>query len=580
MQVASATTLSVAGCVGGQAGITDFGTVLPGSTAVTTGDCTVGFGSTNDTAMLRLSQLDGAGAAMHRPPAGPLDPTFGTAGVASANFLNDDFGWAVAQQPDGKVVVGGWNDQNGSADWVVARFTTAGALDSTFGTGGKVTIAAAGWNGVYSLAIQDDGRILATGFRAFATMLTIGLRPDGTIDSTWGTSGTAQASVGGAGNDFAIRSALQRDGKLVVTGQADFGSNNGSGDVGLLRYTTNGTLDPTFGAGGTTATSVGALRDIGTDVAVQADGRIVVGAITWDTSTDYDMAVLRYLPDGSLDTSFGSGGNVVVPISGTDSSSTTGDDMYTRVAVQPDGRVVAALANRAGTAGDWEIMRFTTSGALDTTFDGDGKRTLSFGAGSDEPNGVVVQPDGAIVVAGEGNGTANMARFRSDGSLDTAFNGTGLESRAFGDGSAASSYGALQLGHDGKYVTGGGAPAGGGVDLAATIHTTTTVANFAPAVTDWTAGTNLFGGCLRAVSAGAVTDATTWPATGSCGAVNADPWRPIAATSALAGSKVALAPSGSTTATAHLRFGIRTAGTQPPGGYVAPVRFDVVAPAA
>src|SRR6185369_10627899 len=156
-----------------------------------------------------------------------------------------------------------------------------------------------------------------------------------------------------------------------------------------------GDLDPTFGTGGKVTTDIQGDFDKARAVAIQADGKIVVAGSALN-GANIDFAVLRYNTDGSLDTTFGTGGKVLTPV--LDS-----DDFALAVAIQPDGKIVAAGLAVTG-ADDIAVVRYNTDGSLDTTFDGDGKATFSILVGfNDIANAVAIQPDGKIVLAGSTN---------------------------------------------------------------------------------------------------------------------------------------------------------------------------------
>jgi uncharacterized delta-60 repeat protein len=354
---------------------------------------------------------------------GDLDPSFGTAGLVTTDFGGrGDFGLAVALQSDGKIVAAG----NSSS--------TGGAFSLSF--------ALARYN------------------------------PNGTLDPTFGSGGTVLTSFGGS-LSAAADVAVQPDGKIVAVGFV-------AGDFGIARYNANGTLDPTFGTGGLVTTDFGGF-DQANGVALQPDGRIVVvgplqgeigvarynsdgsldstfgsgGKVVTDASPSFDGAfdvaiwsgkivvgggtglygsgasdfqVVRYNADGSLDSSFGGGGIVTTDFGGSDS--------IFGIAVTADGKVTAAGGTTS--PGDFAVARYNSDGSLDSTFDGDGKTTTDFSGGTDDlGNGVVVQPDGSITVAGiAGSGFASTAfavvRYTAAGSLDTAFGSGGKATTVFG----------------------------------------------------------------------------------------------------------------------------------------------------
>jgi len=195
-----------------------------------------------------------------------------------------------------------------------------------------------------------------------------------------------------------------------------------------------GYLDRTFGTPGrvTTAiapkvpsTSYGEWRDgyeDGMAVATDAAGRLVVVGASF-TGVNYDVAVARYLPDGRLDTSFGSSGTRLTAIG-------TSNDFGMDVAIDTLGRIVVAASSHNGTNFDFAVVRYTANGNLDTSFSGDGKTTVAIGLSTnDHARAVALDPAGRIVVAGTAsNGVTSYAaltRFTASGALDTSFSGDG-----------------------------------------------------------------------------------------------------------------------------------------------------------
>ena len=227
--------------------------------------------------------------------------------------------------------------------------------------------------------------------------------------------------VGSAG-DEGHALALQPDGKVVVAGFAT----DSSPDTALVRYTAGGVLDTGFDGDGKQIVPVGPLEDEANGVAIAPDGRIVVAGYV-SGATFVDTTVLRFNPNGSLDSTFDGDGIVQ-----TDASPLI-DDQANAVAVQADGKVVVAGSVGTGNDTDFEILRYRTDGTLDPAFDDDGIVILDIGDSTDRANAVTIQPDGKIVVAGSSfnlavsNDDAAVARFRPNGSLDPSFGDAGVK---------------------------------------------------------------------------------------------------------------------------------------------------------
>lgn len=189
---------------------------------------------------------------------------------------------------------------------------------------------------------------------------------------------------------------------------------------------TPGSLDSSFGTSGKVTTAFAGGEDYARALAIQADGKIVICGEA-NTGGGDDFALARYNADGSLDTGFGTGGKVTTAFAGS-------LDWARAIAIQPDGRIVVAGHSGSGNSSDdFALARYLTDGSLDTSFSSDGKVTVNMGVG-DNGLAIALQSDGKIVVAGSANtgGTAAIARFNTDGSLDNSFSGDGMQLASFG----------------------------------------------------------------------------------------------------------------------------------------------------
>jgi uncharacterized delta-60 repeat protein len=314
----------------------------------------------------------------------------------------------------------------------------AGDLDTTFGTGGLVTTDFGG-RGDFALAaaVQPDGKLVLAGNSSQAGVFAVDFalaryNADGTLDSTFGSGGTVLSEFG-AQLDAAFDVTLQPDGKIVAVGISAF-------NFAVARYTQTGALDPSFGAGGLVTTDFGA-SDQASAATVDGLSRIVVAGFTGD-----DFALARYLPDGSPDLTFGTGGTIRTDFGSFDNAFD--------VAVAPDGKIL--VAGRSGN--DFAVARYNTDGALDTTFGTGGKTTTDFG-GADQAFAIALDSGGRAVVAGQGSGQFGVARYNADGSLDATFGSGGKTTTTFFDEASAVSFG-IVIQPDGNIAAGGGT--GGG----------------------------------------------------------------------------------------------------------------------
>jgi len=239
----------------------------------------------------------------------------------------------------------------------------------------------------------------------------------GSLDATFGTGGIITTSIG-TSNDWGEDIAMQTDGKIVVAGST-FGIGSNS-DFAVARYNTDGSLDTTFGTGGIVTTSI-SIGDKANAVAIQSDGKIVAAGYSNNGSLT-SFALIRYNANGSLDTTFGTGGIVTNTI-------VSGYSNASGIAVQADGKIVLAGSCNDGSKLDFAVARYTANGSLDTTFGTNGVVATSVGSTSDIANSVAIQPDGKIILAGaSSNSSYNsdfaLVRYTADGLLDTTF-GTG-----------------------------------------------------------------------------------------------------------------------------------------------------------
>jgi len=210
---------------------------------------------------------------------GALDATFGAGGIATVDFGGTEFGEAMARQADGRILVAGRSSAGGG---VVARLRATGVLDPDFGSDGRVTLPGGG--SLNAVLVQPDRNIVVAGNASgSATMTVTRLRPDGSLDATFGNGGTTTVAFGSLANPLggAVR---QPDGKIVIAGYTQDGE-----DVAIARLNTNGSLDATFGLGGKATVDFGAAT-FGNAVALAPNGRILVAG--QKTGGD-DFAVAR-----------------------------------------------------------------------------------------------------------------------------------------------------------------------------------------------------------------------------------------------------------------------------------------------
>jgi uncharacterized delta-60 repeat protein len=340
---------------------------------------------------------------------GDLDTSFSGDGKRVIDFGGVDTPHVVLVQPNGRIVVAGGGAASDS--FCVVRLRANGALDTTFGSGGKRVVGFGGdHEGVFGAALQPDGKIVLAGDSDFRVAVAR-LNPNGSLDTTFSGDGRKLFSWDLISRATAV--VVLPAGRLLIGG---FSGPEG-GNVQASRLNANGALDPAFGTGGKAAVDFGG-DDFGLAMARQANGRILIAG----RSTVAGAIVARLRANGAPDPDFGADGRVTL---GTGSASA--------VLVQPDRRIVVA-GNAAGSAA-MTVTRLMPDGSPDTTFDADGTATIDFAPGSaDAADDAVLQGDGRIVVAGskQTGGDIAVARLNADGSPDATFGAAGKATVDFG----------------------------------------------------------------------------------------------------------------------------------------------------
>jgi uncharacterized delta-60 repeat protein len=345
---------------------------------------------------------------------GDLDPTFGVGGKVTTSFdVPAASATSVVLQPDGKIVAAGWLfDETANLDFAVARYNADGSLDSTFGLDGRVRTDFFGLDDLANaVALQPDGKIILAGTARVGVDQSIALaryNANGSLDEGFGVGGKAIVA-GFTGTAYGV--AVQPDGKILVSGS----------HFALVRFNGDGTLDAAFGKGGeVTVAGFGARA-----LTLQADGKIVVaGSVNTESGTGDDFAVVRVNGDGSPDKTFGSSGVATTDFFGS-------GDVAFGVALQPDGRIVAGgyAANSLSVGPYFGVARYTSEGIPDSTFSGDGRTTTDFPGFDEVAFGIAVQSDGKILAAGYAFGKTlydfAVVRYTSAGAEDPTFGVSG-----------------------------------------------------------------------------------------------------------------------------------------------------------
>ncbi|MFN0277839.1 MAG: hypothetical protein ACKVRN_04470 [Pyrinomonadaceae bacterium] len=355
---------------------------------------------------------------------GSLDASFGNGGIVNTPNGNVNYASGMAIQSDGKIVMVGYS----FAGFAVFRYNTDGSLDESFGDKGMVFTSVPGflYSGASAVAIQKDGKIVAGGFCRNGTDYDFALvryNVDGSLDTSFNGSGIVTTDVGAAAG-YATSVAIQSDDKIVVGGYCYNGSHN---DFAVVRYRADGSLDPNF-SGGIVITPIVNSNNYAASVAIQPDGKIIAAG-----GAGTSFAVVRYTAFGQLDTSFNGTGKVITSFDNARSAARS-------LELQWDGKIVAAGYRIIGLQYNFTLVRYYPNGDLDTSFGGTGKVIIPASNVNGYAHSVAIQPDGKILAAGSTMGIVKFAlvRVNSNGSLDTTFNGTGTVVTAAAYGAAYS----------------------------------------------------------------------------------------------------------------------------------------------
>ena len=385
---------------------------------------------------------------------GKPDSSFNSNGkqVTQLAGTSISIGNSVAVASNGKIFIAGYTFNGFTNDFAVACFNADGSADNTFGNAGLVTTdinSSDDFAG--SVSIAGDNKIVIAGYSDGAAMEHFAVtkyNTDGTLDASFGNNGKLIGDYY-QGNTVFNASILQPDGKILVAGTTWNGTNT---DFAIARYNNNGTPDKTFGNNGRQITDFG-RTEIAVSIALQTDGKIVVGGNSNDEINIYQFAVARYNTDGTLDNTFNLNGKLVLSALGK-------QDFCRSIALQEDSKIVLAGFTVTGNNYDqnrFAIARLNIDGSLDNTFSADGKQLTDFNGAESFATSVVIQNDKKIVVAGRCflNNQNNfcLARYNIDGSLDNSFSGDGIQINLFGPDSYFVKSMALQK--DGKIVLAG-----------------------------------------------------------------------------------------------------------------------------
>jgi uncharacterized delta-60 repeat protein len=373
---------------------------------------------------------------------GMLDPTFGNNGLVTTdiNAVSSNI-VSLALQPNGMIIAGGTVQTNGNGDFAMARYDVNGNLDRNFNSTGIVTSDFGSFDYLLSVAVDADGRVYAGGTSfdgvAYNHFRIARYNSDGTTDLSF-NGGSVFPTVNNS-NEGLVQMKIQSDGKIVAEGTIS----NGSQDIEIIRFNTDGTLDNGFGNNGFIFGDINSAQDDANFLDFDSDGKILAGGDNVDFSkiAGYiSFSCFRFNTDGSPDNGFGSGGSVIdfLPIYSFD---------YRSMFEQKDGKLLTISGSNAQVDNSIYLNRFNSDGSLDNSLGQGGRIFLNPSAAG------FFQPDGKVLaVSYSGSGDINLTRYNTDGNIDPNFGVSGNVTTDFG-GTEYPNLAAFQT--DNKIIVGG-----------------------------------------------------------------------------------------------------------------------------
>jgi uncharacterized delta-60 repeat protein len=335
---------------------------------------------------------------------GQLDAGFGEDGIVIIDISNtDDHASHLFIQENGKMVVSGYTFNGTDNDFALLRFQENGETDLTFGTGGSVVTDLLGTEGKGGTVLQlENGNYLLGGMVKSESPCTQGVFTfdfvllqylvNGLLDTSFGSNGFVLTDFQ-CDQDYGEILAIQTDGKILLGGSIYISP---AQDFSLARYLPDGTLDASFGTNGMVITELGDGYDFSKGILIQENpsGNIILsGAIFQENSGGFNFGILRYLSNGDVDISFGTGGIQTVDFS-------NGIDVADGILKLPNGNIILAGWAEIGSNRDYAVAMLFPNGSPNSNFGVGGKKTIDFGFGDDYGHAVCLGKDGRILVGG------------------------------------------------------------------------------------------------------------------------------------------------------------------------------------
>ena len=388
---------------------------------------------------------------------GILDTSFGETGKLITNLGGDDIGRSVAIDSANRIIVAGERVLSGVSDFALVRYNIDGTLDTAFSAGGiEITDLGANDRG-RSVVVDNNGKIVLGGdsIVSDSDFAIARYNNNGTPDTSFNGNGSVITDFDNNRGEPAMDIAIDLNGKIIAAGFAHNGVNY---DFAVVRYNTNGSLDFSFNSNGIVTTDLGGDDRI-SGVAIDSSGKILVVGRT-GSSSDYDIAIVRYNVDGTIDLSFGTNGIVNLSLGGN-------DDRARELAFDSNGKIVVVGRSNASGNFDFVVMRYNDDGSPDTSFATNGMVITDIGGNNDVGRAVVIDSSNRIIALGrsnsEGDNDFTVIRYSNDGSLDTTFDTNGIAFVDFGGDDRGVD---IVLDSNGKIIVAGRSNTGSGNDFA------------------------------------------------------------------------------------------------------------------
>lgn len=394
--------------------------------------------------------------------AGTLDTSFAANSAEGAGKFvvavgeADSFATGVAVQPNGQILLAGTcRKTTGAFDFCATRLNSEGVVDANFGNGGKIITSIGQSAQANAIVLLPGGKFVLVGncvVNNGGGFCAAQYLTSGSLDTSFGVGGTTFVAVGAGGGQIGRAGLIQPDGKLVIAGSCTGQSNK---DFCSVRLDANGHVDPGYGIGGAVITPVDLGTDAAAAVVLQPDGKLVVAGEcsppTGGSGQLYAFCAVRYLANGSLDLSFNGSGKTITGVSNPNV------DRANALTLQVDGKLLlAGYCNYSG-AITLCLLRYNADGSVDFGFANSGLLVATIGTGNNWGPAVAMQPDGKIVLSGPCR-TNNVesfcaARYHNDGAVDLTFGTSGTANTKITIGTNFAYTLALQT--DGKIIVAG-----------------------------------------------------------------------------------------------------------------------------